>query len=55
MDLMIALDIMRADKQGVHLDCNCGCDMVCQGIGCGPHASNMCNAHRLVYERMTSL
>jgi hypothetical protein len=54
-DLMIALDIMRADKQGVHLDCDCRCDMLCRGIGCGPGASNMCNAHRLVYERLSNL
>ena len=55
IDLMIALDIMRANKQGVHLDCHCQCDMVCRGVGCGPIALDMCNAHHLVYERLTNL
>jgi hypothetical protein len=29
--------------------------MLCRDIGCGPGASNMCNAHRLVYERLSNL
>jgi hypothetical protein len=52
---MIALDIMRADKQGIHLDCDCRCDMLCRDIGCGPGASNMCNAHDLAYEQLSNL
>jgi hypothetical protein len=31
---MIALDMMQMDKQGVHSDCPCDCDIVYNGLGC---------------------
>ena len=54
MELLNALDIMRTDKQGVHFNCTCHCDMVCGGVGC-EHTFTMCDAHKLKYERLTAL
>jgi hypothetical protein len=54
MELLIAVDIMRTDKQGVHFNCTCNCDMVCGAVGCECTFS-MCNAHKLKYERLTAL
>ena len=54
MELLIALDIMLTNKQGVHFNCTCHCDMVCRGFGCECTFS-ICNAHKLKYERLTTL
>jgi hypothetical protein len=45
---MIALDVMRSSKEGVHLCCLCDCSDVCGGTG-------MCEAHLHLYERLTNL
>ena len=54
-ELMIALDIMRTDRQGIHSHCQCDCVMLCGGLGCTEDLGSMCKAHLEVYERLTNL
>jgi hypothetical protein len=54
MELLIAVDIMRSDKEGVHSDCDCKCDMVCGG-SVNNWSIKMCSVHLKVYQRLTNL
>jgi hypothetical protein len=54
MELLIAMDIMRSDKEGVHSDCECKCDMV-SGDSFSNRSIRMCSAHLKVYQRLTNL
>lgn len=54
MELLIALDILRSDKEGVHFHCECICDMVC-GVNFNNRSFRMCAAHLKVYQRLTNL
>jgi hypothetical protein len=53
-ELMIAIDVMRTDKKGVHSDCSCDCIVVCGGLDCGL-TSRFCNVHRETFGRLTNL
>jgi hypothetical protein len=49
MELLIVVDIMWSDKEGVHYDCECKCDMVC-GDSFSNWSIRMCSAHLKVYQ-----
>jgi hypothetical protein len=54
IELLIALDIMRTDKQGLHFNYTYHCDMVCGGVAY-ERTFSMCNTHKLKYERLAAL
>ena len=51
-DLKVGINELRADPQGVHLNCSCACGMVCNS---GPQLLRSCSGNVVVYGSLSSL